>query len=114
MSLRHTLCSYAGQLVMSGLLQLQVKGWARMVGTRLFALAPALTVAIVSNVSDRRRVHALLGELGICAQAGRFAACMHKRPGGRKVPTWGRPPTRVPACSRSPLTAIAQLLVMLR
>ena len=36
---------------MSGLLQLQVKGWARMVGTRLFALAPALTVAIVSNVS---------------------------------------------------------------
>lgn len=47
-------CSYAGQLVMSGLLQLQVKGWARMIGTRLFALAPALTVAIVSNVSGKR------------------------------------------------------------
>ncbi len=54
------LCSYAGQLVMSGLLQLQVKGWARMIGTRLFALAPALTVAIVSNVS--------LAQAGCCAR----------------------------------------------
>ncbi|KAI7846429.1 hypothetical protein COHA_000042 [Chlorella ohadii] len=45
--------TYAGQLVMSGLLQLQVKGWARMIGTRLFALAPALTVAIVSNANNK-------------------------------------------------------------
>lgn len=35
--------TYAGQLVMTGLLQLEVKGWARMLGTRLVALVPALT-----------------------------------------------------------------------
>ena len=35
--------TYAGQLVMSGLLMLEVKGWARMLGTRLAALVPALT-----------------------------------------------------------------------
>lgn len=78
--------SYAGQLVMSGLLQLQVKGWVRMIGTRLFALAPALTVAIVSNVSGRHVAGMQLGDLGICAQAWRFTACVHKRSGGRKAP----------------------------
>jgi Mn2+/Fe2+ NRAMP family transporter len=33
----------AGQMVMSGLLRVEVKGWARMAGTRLAALVPALT-----------------------------------------------------------------------
>lgn len=41
--------TYAGQLVMSGLLLLEVKGWARMVGTRLVALAPALAGALLHS-----------------------------------------------------------------
>ncbi|KAL4442469.1 hypothetical protein ABPG77_005053 [Micractinium sp. CCAP 211/92] len=45
--------TYAGQLVMTGLLQLEVKGWARMLCTRLVALVPALTVALVSQKDNK-------------------------------------------------------------
>lgn len=38
--------TYAGQVVMSGLLMIDVKSWLRMIGTRLFALVPALTGAV--------------------------------------------------------------------
>ena len=58
---------------MSGLLQLQVKGWARMIGTRLFALAPALTVAIVSNVSTGSRAVSM--HLGLSMRCVDAALC---------------------------------------
>lgn len=45
--------TYAGQLVMAGLLRMEVKGWARMIATRLVALVPAVTVAIVSNSENK-------------------------------------------------------------
>lgn len=35
--------TYAGQLIMAGLLRLEVRGWTRMVATRCVALVPALT-----------------------------------------------------------------------
>ncbi|KAL4854727.1 Metal transporter Nramp2 [Chlorella vulgaris] len=44
--------TYAGQVVMSGLLMIDVKSWLRMIGTRLFALVPALTVALVSQTNN--------------------------------------------------------------
>ena len=37
--------TYAGQLIMAGLLRIEVKGWTRMAATRLVALVPALTGA---------------------------------------------------------------------
>jgi Mn2+/Fe2+ NRAMP family transporter len=40
----------AGQMVMSGLLRVEVKGWARMIGTRLAALVPALTGVLCLQV----------------------------------------------------------------
>lgn len=45
--------TYAGQLVMQGLLRLEIRGWTRMVCTRLVALAPALAVALVSSKDNK-------------------------------------------------------------
>ncbi|GAB4815298.1 hypothetical protein N2152v2_002344 [Parachlorella kessleri] len=44
--------TYAGQLVMCGLLNLEVKGWVRFWGTRLVALAPTVAIASLSNANN--------------------------------------------------------------
>ena len=44
-------CTYAGQIIMGGCLQLQLAPWKRVAFTRFFALGPALLVA-VSTGSD--------------------------------------------------------------
>ena len=38
-------CTYAGQVIMGGMLQLQLAPWKRVAFTRVFALGPALAVA---------------------------------------------------------------------
>jgi NRAMP (natural resistance-associated macrophage protein)-like metal ion transporter len=44
-------CTYAGQIIMGGCLQIQLKPWKRVALTRAIALGPAMLVA-VSTVSD--------------------------------------------------------------
>jgi len=39
-------CTYAGQIIMGGCLQIQLSPWVRVAITRVFALGPALAVAI--------------------------------------------------------------------
>lgn len=41
-----------GQFVMAGFLSFKVKGWTRMVGTRILALVPAVAVAILFETSN--------------------------------------------------------------
>jgi natural resistance-associated macrophage protein len=45
--------TYAGQIVMAGLLRFEVTGWKRMLGTRAVALIPTVTIAAVTNGSAR-------------------------------------------------------------
>jgi len=46
-------CTYAGQIIMGGCLQLQLSPWVRVAITRVFALGPALAVA-VSTYSNQK------------------------------------------------------------
>eukprot|EP00884_Botryococcus_braunii_P014232 jgi/Botrbrau1/2280/Bobra.101_2s0103.1 len=45
--------TYSGQIVMAGFLNFAVKGWARMVGTRLLALVPAVTIAVIFEANQK-------------------------------------------------------------
>ena len=38
-------CTYAGQIIMGGTLEIQLQPWMRVAITRVFALGPALTIA---------------------------------------------------------------------
>ena len=38
-------CTYAGQIIMGGTLEIQLQPWMRVAVTRVFALGPALTIA---------------------------------------------------------------------
>lgn len=44
--------TYAGQFAMEGFLNLHWPKWKRLLITRLIAVVPTLTIALVSNVSD--------------------------------------------------------------
>lgn len=46
-------CTYAGQIIMGGCLQIQLAPWVRVAITRVFALGPALAVA-VSTYNDQK------------------------------------------------------------
>jgi natural resistance-associated macrophage protein len=46
-------CTYAGQIIMGGCLSLQIAPWKRVAFTRIFALGPALLVAL-STYSNQR------------------------------------------------------------
>lgn len=45
--------TYAGQLIMTGMLRLEVLAWQRMVATRLCALVPTLLLAVVFEASHK-------------------------------------------------------------
>jgi hypothetical protein len=42
-------CTYAGQIIMGGCLQIKLKPWQQVAFTRLFALGPALLVAVTTG-----------------------------------------------------------------
>ncbi|GJN18913.1 hypothetical protein PR202_gb06125 [Eleusine coracana subsp. coracana] len=44
-------CTFAGQVIMQGFLDLKMKNWVRNLITRLIAIAPSLTAALVSGPS---------------------------------------------------------------
>ena len=46
--------TYAGQIVMAGLLRFEVAGWKRMLGTRAVALVPTVTIAAVFQAAAER------------------------------------------------------------
>jgi len=46
-------CTYAGQIIMGGTLQIQLSPWVRVAITRIFALGPALVVATVTIRNQR-------------------------------------------------------------
>jgi len=46
-------CTYAGQIIMGGCLQIELAPWKRVAMTRVFALGPALAVAL-STVSNQK------------------------------------------------------------
>ena len=58
-------CTYAGQIIMGGCLEIQLKPWVRVAITRIFALGPALTVAAatVSNQKLFNNINAYLNIL---------------------------------------------------
>ncbi len=45
-------CTYAGQIIMSGCLEMELPPWKRVFVTRLLALGPALVVALLTSSSD--------------------------------------------------------------
>ena len=46
-------CTYAGQIIMGGCLQIKLNPWVRVLITRVFALGPALLVATTTSYNQR-------------------------------------------------------------
>ena len=58
-------CTYAGQIIMGGCLQIQLAPWKRVAFTRAIALGPAMLVAVstASDTSLSNNIHEYLNVL---------------------------------------------------